>query len=431
MTRRVTSAALRRRELLRGAFAFAGAAAASHAVTASGLLVPSRSAHAEVGPRFLVLLRLAGGNDGLNTLVPWQSGAYRDARPTLAVPEEDVLVVDAETGFHPRMAELKAHFDAGRLAVVQGVGYEPASLSHFRSELIWQSADLDVAQPTGWIGRYLDGLAPPGGDVVRAVDVATSLAPLFASDHANVFAFPSLGDVDFPTDGARWEDEARKRDLFERLSQEPRTPGSAADFLARGGYVLSRNVDAYRAVGELPPATAARFPETGLARGLSNVARMIAAARNGDIAAGVFQVEAGGFDTHSDQDAEGGHADLLGSVSQALDAFHGALTDVGASGDVLVLGWSEFGRRVEENGSAGTDHGTAAPVLLFGDPVVGGLHGEAPDPAALDDDGNLRPSLDFRSVYREVLERWLPGGDPEAVLGADYAQHPLVGFLRS
>ena len=425
-------AGLRRRELLRRAFAFASAAAVSHAVPVTGLFARSRSAstaRAAGGPRFLVVLRMAGGNDGLNTIIPWQSGAYRDARPTLAVPEEQVLVVNDAAGFHPRMAALKTHFDAGRLAVVQGVGYSPASLSHFRSELIWQTADVQVAQPTGWIGRYLDGLAPAGDDVVRAVDVSYSLAPLFQAQHANVFAFPSVDDVYFPTDWERWEDEARKRDLFERLSQEPRAPGSPAERLAAGGYVLSRNVDAYRAVAGLPEQSAARFPDTSLARGLANVTRMIAAARGGEIAAGVFQVEAGGFDTHSDQDAQGGHADLLGSVSQALDAFHGALTDVGAADDVLVLCWSEFGRRIEENGSQGTDHGTAAPVLVFGNPVVGGLHGEAPDPAAPDDDGNLRSSIDFRSVYREVLERWLPAGDPAAVLGPDYTQYPLVGFL--
>jgi uncharacterized protein (DUF1501 family) len=214
----------------------------------------------------------------------------------------------------------------------------------------------------------------------------------------------------------------RKRALFERLALEPRAAGSPAEALANQGYVVSRNVALYAAV---PDAVTTTFPDTDLGRSLHNVSRMIAARCAGDLAVGVFQVGIGGFDTHADQDAEGGHPDLWGDISTALDAFHAELTAMGAADDVLVLVYSEFGRRVEENGSKGTDHGTSAPMFAFGNPVVGGVYGRDEDLTALDDDDNLVFETDFRQVYATVLERWL-GADSAQVLGGTFAQVPFL-----
>ncbi|MCE9638294.1 MAG: DUF1501 domain-containing protein [Planctomycetes bacterium] len=426
--RRVFSrGSMTRRKFLRTSTAAAAAAALTTALPVrgatrfSGLVSPARAAGA---PRILVMLRLYGGNDGLNTVVPYQTGAYYDNRPALAVPSNQVLAIDGNLGLHPRMTELKTHFDANRLAIVQSVGYSPANLSHFRSELIWQSADVNVAE-TGWVGRYLDTLAPVGDSEVRAVDVSYSLDPVFLSNHANVFAFPGVDDIYFPTDGYHYEEEQQKRDLFERLSLEPRAAGSAAETLASGGYVLSRNMDKYRGISVLDQPTIDRFPASDLGNSLRNVARMIRARGRSEIVSGVFQVGIDGFDTHSDQNSAGGHPDLWGDISKSLDAFHGALGDIGAADDVIVLVWSEFGRRVEENGSDGTDHGTAAPVFVFGNAVRGGLYGPNPNLADLDADDNLKHAIDFRQVYSTILTSWL-SADAQQILGGTYAPVPFL-----
>lgn len=415
-----------RRALLKRSLVVAGAGAMARGAGIAGFLVPGGVARAAGGPRILVLLRMYGGNDGFNTVVPYQSGTYHDLRPTLAVTE-GLHVLDAARALRPEMTSLKAHYDAGRLAIVQSVGYSPPSLSHFRSEAIWQSAVPDAIEPTGWIGRYLDTLAPAGDPAVRAVGVSYGLDQVFVAGHANAFALQGAGDsVYFPTDDRHAEDADLKRAAFDTISLEPRAAGSVAAAMAQGGYVLSRNVDVYRAI---PDDGTTTYPDTDLARRLRETARMIGAARRGDISAGVFQVGIDGFDTHADQDAPGGHPALWADIDGALDAFHAELVARGAADDVLVVAYSEFGRRPEENGSKGTDHGTAAPVFVFGNPVVGGIYGTDPDLTVLDADGNPAHETDFRSIYREVLERWLPSGDPEAVLGADYAQFPLAGFL--
>lgn len=409
-----------RRHFLKGSATGIGSAVLLRGLGLAGAF--SRTARAAGGPRSLVLLRLYGGNDGLNTVVPYTDGNYFSLRPTIGVPAGSVLALNGTVGLHPRMTALKGHFDAGRLAVIQSVGYPNPNLSHFRSEVIWQSADPVGYTSTGWLGRYLDAISPPGDESVRAVDVSYYLEPILASDHSNVFAFPSLDGIDFPTDGAYYGDRANKRAAFDAIALLPRTQGSIPDVLARGGYVLSQNIDLY---GNVADGTTAAFPNTRLAQDLRTVARMIGAARGGDIAAGIYQVSIDGFDTHSDQNSQGGHPDRWGAIDAALDAFHAELTARGAADDTLVLVYSEFGRRVEENGSAGTDHGTAAPMLAFGNPVQGGVFGPDPDLVNVDGDGNLVHQVDFREVYATVLERWL-AGDSAAVLGGTYTP---VAFL--
>ena len=413
-----------RRLFLRNSAAAGAAAVAAKTVAVSGMFAGARAANAAPGPKVLVLLRLYGGNDGLNTVIPYTAGSYYDARPTIAVPAVEASPYAIGTGLalHPRMAALHTHFQAGRLAVLQTVGYAPHTLSHFLSEVIWTSGDVQNQTPTGWVGRYLDTLAPAGDPAVRGVDVSWSQDPVFRADHANSFVVPSLDNVWFPTDWRAWYDVDRKRALFDRLQMEPRAAGSTAESLANQGYVVSRNVALYAAVADNVGTT---FPDTYLGNALRNVSRMIAARRAGDLAVGVFQVGIGGFDTHADQNAEGGHPDLWGEISTSLDAFHAEMTAQGAADDVLVLVYSEFGRRVEENGSFGTDHGTSAPMFAFGNPVVGGVYGRPEDLDALDDDGNLVYETDFRRVYATVLERFLLA-DSAQVLGGTFAPVPFL-----
>jgi uncharacterized protein (DUF1501 family) len=192
--------------------------------------------------------------------------------------------------------------------------------------------------------------------------------------------------------------------------------------LARGGYILSKNVDLFAAV---PDPTTTVFPDTDLARSLRNVARMILSTRAGDLSSGIYQVSIDGFDTHAKQDDAGGHPDRWGEIDAALDAFQAEMTARGAADDVLVVVYSEFGRRVEENDSRGTDHGTAAPMFVLGNPVTGGVYGPDPDLAGLDDDGNLVHAIDFREVYATVIERWLTG-DSAAILNGSFTPVPFL-----
>ena len=413
-----------RRGFLRGAVSVVGGTVALRGLGLGGALVPG-TARAAGGPRTLVLLRLYGGNDGLNTVIPYGSGTYYDRRPALAVPANQVLPLTPQIGLHPRMANMKAAYDAGRLAVIQSVGYPGASLSHFRSEVIWQSADPVGITPTGWVGRWLDNAFPAGDESVRAVDVSYYLQHVLLAEHANVFAFPDLDGIGFPTDYDYPGDVDIKRAAFETLATLPRAAGSAAETMGRGSLVLSRNVDAYAAI---PDGIATPFPDTRLGRGFRTVSRMIAATRAGDTAAAVFQVGIDGFDTHAQQNTEGGHPDLWADIDASLAAFHQEMTAQGAADDVLVLVYSEFGRRVEENGSRGTDPGTAAPMFAFGNPVAGGIYGPDPDLLDLDEGDNLVHGIDFREVYATVLERWL-GGDPAAVLGGPFTPVPFLPTL--
>ena len=412
-----------RRKFLGHSLVMAGASAVLPGVLVKGVLAP-RTAYAVGNPRSLVLLRLYGGNDGLNTVIPYGTGAYYDKRPTLAVPTDQVLKIDGAIGLHPRMAAMKSHYDAGRLAVIQSVGYPNASLSHFRSEVIWQNADPVGLPSTGWIGRWLDTLSPVGDPQVRGIDVNWGLDPLFAAERANVFAVPNLDYLNWPTDWAHWEDVDLKRSTFETISQQTRALPLAEAMAARG-YVLSKNVDLYAG---LPRDLMTTFPDTDLSRAFATVSQMIAAQDAGTIAAGVYQVGIGGFDTHAEQNAEGGHPDIWGDIDGALNAFHAELTARGVADDVLVVTYSEFGRRVEENGSTGTDHGTAAPMFAFGNPVIGGVYGPNPDLADLDDDDNLKFSSDFREVYATLLSRWLgaDAGQTDAILGATFTPVPFL-----
>jgi uncharacterized protein (DUF1501 family) len=413
--------AFSRRNFLGRSLAVIGASAVAPSMFVKGFLAPRTAYAAPSRPRSLVMLRLYGGNDGLNTVIPYGLGKYYDKRPTLAVPANQVLHIDGTIGLHPQLTALKSHFDAKRLAIIQSVGYPDPSLSHFRSEVIWQNADPVGLPPTGWIGRYLDTLAPVGDPKVRGIDVSYGLDPLFTAEHANVFAVPSLDGLGFPTDYDYYGDAQNKRTAFETIALQSRSNALAQTLGARG-FVLSRNVDLYAG---LPRDLSTTFPDTDLGAALATTSQMIAAQDAGTIAAGIYQVGIGGFDTHAEQNATGGHPDTWGEISAALDAFHAELTARGFADDVLVVTYSEFGRRVEENGSTGTDHGTAAPMFAFGNPVLGGVYGPNPNLDDLDDDGDLKFAIDFREVYSTLLSRWL-GADADAILGAHFAPVPFL-----
>jgi uncharacterized protein (DUF1501 family) len=375
------------------------------------------------GGRVLVVVQLDGGNDGLNTVVPFKDDVYRKKRPRLAFGPATLHKVDDRTGLHPSLRGLSEVLQRGQLAVVQSVGYPNPNRSHFESMAVWQAARPGAKQDeTGWLARCLEARpSAPGGDS-PALHVCAALLPqALAGGERHVPSLDSLEAFRRRLGVPESAGAKEQRSALDEIAGRPRgAPGSLLQFVQRS-QVLTYASSA-RLEGVLKgKAESAGYPEFyGLARRLSLVAQLIKAG----LGTSIYYTQRGGFDTHSNQ--AGTHAGLLREVGDSLKAFLDDLTKAGDAGRVLVLVFSEFGRRLAENASAGTDHGTAAPVLLLGPAVKAGLHGPYPDLTDLAD-GDPKFAVDFRRVYATVLGGWL-GCPAEKVLGEKFA--PL-SFLRS
>ena len=388
----------RRTFLARSAGVLCGAAAPG--LLGRAAFAAPRSDRPGGGQNVLVVVQLSGGNDGLNTVVPLRDPAYRKARPTLAVRAADALKVDRDTGFHPRSRGFADLLEAGSLAVVRGVGYPNPDRSHFESMDVWHravvpgagGADSRVRANLGWLGRALPELGGPAAGL--HVGTGEPPAALFGASGPA----PSLRDANtYRLRGAVTPDATSAM------------PGGGLLGLVRGATAeAAASSDRVRRAVERGGGTA-NYPATGLAERLKLVARLVDAG----LPERVYYTDLGGFDTHAVQPAT--HPDLLGEVGGAVAAFFADLTDRGQAGRVTLLAFSEFGRRVAENGSGGTDHGVAGPLFLAGPKVKAGLLGVAPSLTDLDA-GDLRWHVDFRTVYAALLRDWL-GVDDAAVLG--------------
>ncbi|MGA9944182.1 MAG: DUF1501 domain-containing protein [Candidatus Cybelea sp.] len=365
--------------------------------------------------RCLVVINLYGGNDGLNCVVPHGNDRYYQMRPALAIDRNAVLAIDAQTGLNPGMRAFKALYDKGMVAIVQGVGYPNPDHSHFRSTEIWQTAAPDRYEHTGWLGRYFDqaGLAP--ANLFKGVAVSTVLPEALVSESTDIPAIPGLSEYSLIADR-----NAASSRAFARQAND-RTLPFESPYLA---HVMEIEGDAQRSSQELPKLVAgyktlAAYPATVLGRSLALAAQIVGS----NLGTKAIYVEHGSFDTHVNQKATQDR--LLTQLSDAVGAFYQDLAAHGNERRVLTLTFSEFGRRIDENGSRGTDHGEASPLFLIGGGVKGGLYGTAPD-LAVTNMGNVRFTVDFRSVYATVLERWL--GRPAAtVLNGQFQQLPVLG----
>ena len=367
----------------------------------------ARAAGAASDARTLVVIQLDGGNDGLNTVVPYADAEYVRLRPKLHVALDRVHKLDDHVGLHPQMRAAKELFDDGRLAVVQGVGYPNPDRSHFRSMRIWQTASFDDADHDayGWLGRAMDRQLV----VTSASGAAASDAPLMyvGEDQTPVALWARRAEA---TSLARLEDLA--------LRSSPGKISAADDGPNVRQFVTRQVLSAYASAEELSrpgPAgglASAKYPDSSLASRLQIVSQLIQRGAQ----ARVFYVTQGGYDTHATQEFT--HANLLAQFSQALKAFLDDLRTAGLHERVAVLAFSEFGRRAAENDSQGTDHGAAGPVFVAGSPVRGGLIGAAPDLSHLAE-GDVQMGLDFRQVYAMLLEDWFGVSAPD-VLGASF-----------
>ena len=397
----------------------------------------------------LVVIQLEGGNDGLNTVIPIddagsvaQRTLYEAARPTLAVPVANLAATEIDTdpakgtrlALHPSMTALKTLYDAGVVAVVTGVGYPNPSLSHFRSEDIWFSANPAASSSTGWFGRYLDSAYGPS-DLV-SVDVNETLSPIFVCQHCKVLAVRRLADFVLPDDPL-YPDLAAKKAALDAMYAIEADPMETSDVqleIGTSGDVLLGKIDDYAAVGT---SWSSHLDAVGveLARRLKQVASVIrydASGPSSPIGARFFHVRLGGFDTHTQQGTlTGAQPTRLQRIAASMKAFYDDMVDLGVAAKCLMMTFSEFGRRVAENGSsgtAGTDHGAASALFVVGAPVSGGVYGTVPALNDLDGSGNLKFNVDFRQVYATIIDKWLagPGAHVSLLPGAPYT---TLGFL--
>ncbi len=406
---------LTRREFIRGAgglgfLAFSGVAPAFLARSAM-----AQTPAPERDRSILVIIQLAGGNDGLNTVIPFSDDRYYKLRPTLGL-RNGLLNLNDDLALHPACKGLYSLYDEGLLSIVQNVGYPNPNRSHFRSTEIWETAsDSDTYKHEGWLGRYFDNAcAGSPGDESKdhdpcAIHVGDMIPQSYLSEKPHsLFGMKSRGRFN------RGDDPA---DLaYEKLLQADHIEGNASylQHTMMNTLVTERRVE--KIISQYKAQTS--YPNNHLAQSLKRVAALIHA----NMETRVYYVSQGGYDTHANQ--LNNHERLLTELSSAMSAFQKDLSAHKKDDQVLTMTFSEFGRRPAENGSGGTDHGTAAPLFVMGSKVKGGLLGKAPD-LGVSEKEDLKFSTDFRGVYSSVLDKWLEA-DSSQILGDKYEHVPFV-----
>jgi uncharacterized protein (DUF1501 family) len=369
--------------------------------------------------RNLVVVYLGGGNDALNTLIPYQDAAYYRRRPTIAIPAGQVLQVGTDAagnahGLHPALGGLMEVFNEGRLALVQRTGYANSSRSHFEATDIWGTANPQSSTGSGWLGRYLDTLPRPldaltawntTSETPRALISATSGVPAIPSARSYTYASPNRGSA------AQQEREAARAMAASAAAGRPHLA-----FVNGTSLGAIETLDRVSLASVYTPTLV--YPNNSFALALRTVAGAIVRG----IGTRVFWVQTGGYDTHAGQG--GSYDNLMGILGDGLAAFYADVRNQGLAGDTTVIVFSEFGRRVSENGSGGTDHGAAGLMMVLGGAVRGGLYGTAASlapgsPSLENNSGDVRYETDFRSVYARMLDQWL-GVDSVPILNGDF-----------
>ena len=374
--------------------------------------------------RNLVVVYLSGGNDSLSTIVPYLDPNYTVRRPTIAIPAANVLQIGSDSsgvalGLHPRLTGLKSIFDAGRLAVIQRTGYANQSRSHFTGFDIWGTASTSNTSGTGWLGRYLDSQKMPVDPLIAWNTQRETPRPLMARlvgvpaiTNPATYAFSS------PNTGA---EAGYERTAQTKISSHIPVDRPHLAFVNSQTQAAMNTLDRVATVATYRPANT--YPTNGFGQALTAVA----GAMNKQIGTKVFWVQTGGFDTHATQGVnQGAYFNLMATLNDGLKAFYDDLSAQGMLSNTLVLVYSEFGRRITENGSSGTDHGAGANMMVLGGGVRGGIFGTAPNlntdpanPTLENSAGDVKYETDFRSVYAKILDNWL-GSNSVSVLGGDY-----------
>ena len=369
----------------------------------------------------LVILQLTGANDYLNTIVPYADPLYWDNRPKVKVPQEDVLPIDDELGFRSDMELLKKMYDNGNMAIIHGIGFENSPRSHFRAMDIWHTCEPDRIGVDGWVAKVIRDLDPTGENVLKGVNFGQGLpramtmrgVPVTSVNHLNTYGvFSSMSGINSE------QERAQLLNSFARMYAPAIGTGPTMEYLGQTGLDALKGADIIKVAPQRYSSTI-EYANNAIAVNLRDVARVHLAG----LGTQVFYTSYGPFDTHFNQ--SGSHAKLWMDISEAVDSFFADLREHDAGDDVVMMLFSEFGRRVRDNGT-GTDHGAAGVAFVIGDRVNGGMYGTYPSLKPEDlTQGDLAPSYDFRGFYSTLVDKWL-GLDPVPIVGGNFEQMAFV-----
>ena len=367
--------------------------------------------------RALVVIQLAGANDALNTIIPYTDGLYYDFRPNISIAPEDVLPINDDLGFNPNLAPIKTLWDRGKVAIINGIGYPKPDRSHFRSMDIWHTAEPTTVGKEGWLGRVIRELDPNGDNVLTGVNFGRGLPRSLALRGVPVASVGNLATYGlFP----EVDDTARKQNVLDAFGKM--YGGDVKDdvlaYLGQNGRDALHGADILRTAPEQYTSTVA-YPENPIAQNLKSVAQVMFA----ELGTQIYYTTYGSFDTHGGELIA--HTKLWQDVSGAVSAFYQDLEAHGWENDATVLIWTEFGRRIRDNGT-GTDHGSGGSAFVIGGAVQGGLYGEYPSLKPEDQlEGDLHFNNDFRSTYSTLAERWF-GLEPAPIVNGHFEQFDFL-----
>ena len=372
-------------------------------------------------PRVLVVVQLTGGNDFINTVVPFTDSNYYDSRTVLTVAPDQVLPIDDTLGFHPSAQPLKELYDRGKVAVVQGIGYPNSNRSHFRGMYIWHTCEPETIGEEGWLGQAVRELDPRQENVLTAVSFGRGLPRALAAPGVPVTSVGDLDNFGLLTGIGEADQREQALGIFKDMYGPAIGTGPVMDYLAQTGTDLLRGADRLK---QAPAkySSEIEYADNAIAQGLRDVSRVHLA----DLGTRVFYVQHAGYDTHANQEPT--HPKLLGELFGAIMDFFQDLDDHDASEEVIMLVFTEFGRRMRDNGS-GTDHGSGGGAFIIGDRVEGGLYAEYPSlaPDQWEHGEDLKHTIDYRGIYGTILEQWLSVEASPIVRGAFEQIKPFAG----
>jgi uncharacterized protein (DUF1501 family) len=366
----------------------------------------------------LVIIQLTGGNDYLNTVIPYGDPLYYDNRPNVGVAPDQVLPIDDHFGFNPALAPIKDMYDQGKVAIINGVGYPNPNRSHFRSMDIWHTCEPDKVGSEGWLGRVIRDLDPKAENVLTGVNFGRGLPRALALPGVPVASVSVLENYGVLTGITGEPERSEALDLFARMYSPTIGSGAVMDYLGQTGLDALKGADILKTAPQKYHSNV-EYASTAIGRNLQGIAKVLLA----DLGTRIFYTQHGGYDTHANQGPV--HPKLWTELSQGITDFYADLKEHDAADNVLMFVFTEFGRRVRDNGS-GTDHGSGGLALALGDPVKGGMHSQYPSLKEGDLlEGDLHYNIDYRGVYGTMVEKWL-GLDAVPVVGGNFEQLDFV-----
>ena len=369
----------------------------------------------------VVVLQMTGANDYLNTIIPYTNGHYRDARPRVGIPEDQVLPIDGELAFNPQMGPIKKLYDEGKVAIIHGIGYENSPRSHFRSMDIWHTCEPDIVGTEGWAGRVIRDLDPNSENVLKGINFGQGLPRALALRGVPVTSVSSLESYGVLSSVPGVDEEAERAQILERFARmyAPAVgTGAVMDYLGQTGRDALQGADIIRSAPE-GYSSSVEYAETPIAKYLRDIAQVYLA----DLGTQLFYTQNGSFDTHFNQPPM--HTKLWIDMSSAISDFFDDLKEHDAGDNLIMVLFTEFGRRVKDNGT-GTDHGAGGAAFVIGNQVKGGMYSQYPSLRPEDlSQGDLAPNYDFRGFYSTIIDRWL-GLDPVPIVGGKFEQLDFV-----